>query len=459
MKNLTFLFVILFVQSKAQCWQAISVGSQHCLGIKTDGTLWAWGSNARGELGDISLSDQSAPLQVGTDSDWRTILAGHNHSIALKSDRTRWGCGFNANGQLGDGTFDDIQHIAQIDTLADWISIYGHTRAICFSVKPDGSLWTWGYNGTGLAGTGNQNDNPSPVQVGTDYDWQMACSGVYHSLAVKTNGTLWAAGAASQGAFGNGGTTSSSTFIQISSDTTWHLASAGNAYSAAIRTDGTLWTWGWNNKGQLGVGNMPSSLVPVQVGNSTWKNISCGEDHTLGVKNDGTLWAWGNNDVGQLGDGTFINRNTPVQIGIAADWIFAATGGEFTHPGFSLAIKTDGTVWTWGDNSHGQLGDGTTVNKNIPVPLISSGCSAVDIKNFPAMDFISVFPNPVKDVLCLKNESKKKIEKISIIDLAERILMQIDFAETVYTEGLSPGMYLLKYRCSGNDHQLKFIKE
>ena len=220
--------------------------------------------------------------------------------------------------------------------------------ACTVAIKTDGTLWVWGVFWSLW--------HNIPALIGLDIDWTSVSTGYSHTLAIKTDGTLWAWG-------GN-------TFTQIEPDTIWTSVSIGYWHALAIKADGSLWAWGENRNGQLGDGTTINRNTPTQIeSGAIWTFVSAGIWHTLAIKADGTLWAWGNNDFGQLGDGTTINRDTPTQIEFGTTWtsVFASF---ISH---TVAIKTDGTLWAWGNNGNGQLGDGTDGNKNhryIPVQII-----------------------------------------------------------------------------------------
>ena len=167
------------------------------------------------------------------------------------------------------------------------------------------------------------------------------------------------------GELGDSSYTSRNTPEQIGSATNWSAISAGGANTIALKTDGTLWAWGDNTYGELGDGTNTTRNTPVQIGTSTnWAFINAA-NFTVGIKSDGTLWAWGYNSNGELGDGTHTNKNAPEQIGSATNWKNVSVNGN-NYGGFNIAIKTDGTLWVWGYNGQGELGDGSYTNKNAP---------------------------------------------------------------------------------------------
>jgi alpha-tubulin suppressor-like RCC1 family protein len=232
----------------------------------------------------------------------------------------------------------------------------------------------WGDNAFGQLGDGTATQRNTPTQLSGFSGVQTIAGGFYHSLALKSDGTLWAWGRNNYGQLGTGTTTDSNTPVKVSevSGLSGVQAIDGGFYhSLALKSDGTLWAWGYNKYSQLGAGTTTDSSTPVKViGLSDVKAISSGGHHGLALKNDDTLWAWGKNEFGALGDGTTTNSSTPVQVkgpngeGFLSD-VQASAGGQL----YSLALKKDGTVWAWGRNNWGQLGDGTTTQRNTPVQV------------------------------------------------------------------------------------------
>lgn len=230
-------------------------------------------------------------------------------------------------------------------------------------------LYMWGNNGSGQLGTGNISARNSPVQVGIFTNWVQISPG---TVAVKSDGTLWSWGGNSDGQLGLGDTINRSSPVQVGSDTNWAKAYTTGTTAAAIRTTGTLWMWGRNFRGQLGLGDNSDRSSPTQVGAQTdWAKVAIapsisGEIHTLAVKTTGTLWSWGANDFGQLGQGNVTLRSSPVQIGAQTDWATPAAVREV-----SFAIKTTGTLWSWGNNYYGGLGtnQATSVKRSSPAQV------------------------------------------------------------------------------------------
>ena len=233
-------------------------------------------------------------------------------------------------------------------------------------------LYSWGYNVSGQLGLGDNVGRSSPVQVGGLTVWLESTSGYGHTLAIKSDGSLWAWGKNYNGQLGLGNVTYYSSPVQVGALTTWSKIGSGpgggSDFSLAIKSNGTLWSWGANDSGQLGLGDSGSYYgrsSPVQVGAlTTWANIFCGSNFSLAIKSNGSLWAWGNNYHGQLGLGDYAGRSSPVQVGALTTWANISCGSNF-----SLAIKSNGSLWAWGNNGYGQLGLGNVTYYSSPVQV------------------------------------------------------------------------------------------
>ena len=341
--------------------------------------LWSWGVNDVGQLGLGNVTSRSSPVQVGALTDWSSISGGKTtSSTAIKTDGTLWAWGLNTSGQLGLGNQVSRSSPVQVGALTDWSKISAGS-ACTIAIKTDGTLWSiGGSNSLGQLGQGDQIARSSPVQIGALTTWSTIYS-ASHSLAVKTDGTLWAWGANSRGQCGQGDTTNTKfSPVQIGAGTSWSSATAGNGFSLAVKTDGTLWAWGVNASGQLGQGDVVNRSSPVQVGALTsWssKMTASGTGivfgHVLAIKTDGTLWAWGHNGSGTLGQGDVVNRSSPVQVGALTTWNQCSCKVLHSY-GFAIsaAIKTDGTLWTWGRGDQGgALGLGDQVSRSSPVQV------------------------------------------------------------------------------------------
>ena len=345
--------------------------------------LWTTGYNAYGALGQNDVLNKSSPVQIpGTT--WENLGqfqgTGYGGGMAIKSDGTLWTWGTQGTyGALGLNSRDPgTQYSSPTQVPGTWstASIQADNG---MGVKSDGTLWTWGRNNVcGELADGTTIDRSSPVQVGTDTTWsktfgQQAIAGGPFA-AMKTDGSLWSWGAGNHGSPGQNNRTQYNSPVQVGTDTTWSTIGGGYDMMASIKTDGTLWVWGGNYNGQLGLnqsaGPSPATLElssPTQVPGTTWLAISNLERHCIATKTDGTLWSWGYNPSGQLGQNDTVQYSSPTQIP-GTTWNSAH--GEMTGPGTkSAAIKTDGTLWAWGNNTNGQLGQNNEVKYSSPVQV------------------------------------------------------------------------------------------
>jgi len=350
--------------------------------LRFDYELYTWGANGSGQLGHNNTISLSSPVQVGALVDWQTVISGSDHRLAIKTDGSLWAWGENNNGQLGINTVVDVSSPVQIGALTNWLSVSAGV-SISFAIKTDGSLWSWGKANGGILGNNTTIDLSSPVQVGASTDWySISLRGENCFGAIKTDGSLWTWGVASYGGLGSNNTTNQSSPVQVGALTTWASVSSANHFMLATKTDGTLWAWGKNSRGELGQNDRVYRSSPVQIGALTnWASVSAGSETAGAVKTDGTLWGWGSNSDGNLGDGTKYNyRSSPVQIGALTTWSQVSTtvSGGFRA---TIGLKTDGTIWTWGNNASGCLG--TSAGSVIVVSPVQVGAST----NWGAVSF------------------------------------------------------------------------
>jgi alpha-tubulin suppressor-like RCC1 family protein len=456
MKKATTLFLLLLItQVKAQCWRSVyAEASPNTFAIRADGTLWAWGANSQGQLGIGTLTeiDQLTPLKIGTATDWKELAVG-SHVLALKTDGTLWAWGNNNAGQLGDGTTTARYSPVQIGTATNWKTIasgIGHSLAI----KTNGTLWAWGNNQRGQLGDGTNSNKSIPVQIGLSSDWKTITAGESFSLAIKTDGTLWSWGKNSGGQLGN------ATFIdqnipdQVGIQSTWEKVSAGGFHVFATRSTGSLWSWGEDFCGSLGNGFNSSINIPFQYEQAlNWQNVSAGFGHSLALRNTGVLWGCGWNFEGQVGNATNSCQETLVRIGLDVNnWqsVSAARNGQH-----SAGIRTDGTLWTWGANFVGQLGDGTYDSRNVPVQI---GCSGLSIEKSNA-DTFSIVPNPAEKYLDILSTNNLIIKSIVIVDqTGKRVLEVNQNISRLDISMLQSGVYFIKINTTEKTYQKKFIK-
>jgi alpha-tubulin suppressor-like RCC1 family protein len=353
------------------CIVGLAVGYHHACALKGDGTLWCWGANTSGQLGDGTGVTRPSPVQItALGTSVVEVTAEGLHTCARKSDGTLWCWGYNTHGQVGDGTGDGTTpnpkpapvQVTALGTSVVAVEAAGlHTCAR----KGDGTLWCWGYNGFGQVGDGTlATPKPLPVQVTALGTSAVEMAGGYgHTCARKGDGTLWCWGDNSAGEVGNGTTTTRELSpVQVTAlGTTVVQVTAGDATVCARKRDGTLWCWGYNEDGRVGDGTTatpkPSPVQVASLGTSV-VDAAASATHSCAVKGDGTLWCWGANTYGQVGDGTLATpRPSPVQVtSLGTDVAEVGAGSRHT-----CARKRDGrTIWCWGETSLGQVGDGAT---------------------------------------------------------------------------------------------------
>ena len=340
---------------------------------------WSWGVNGLYNLGDGTTTGRSSPVQVlGGGTNWTILSNGRYHTAGIKSDGTLWTWGYDDSyGQLGLNTINTGRS-TPVQTIAagtNWKQVdCGNRHTV--AIKTDGTLWSWGRNDQGQLGDSTTTNKSSPVQI-TGTTWKQAAAGQDSSAAIKTDGTLWCWGRndGTQTHLGDNTTVTKSSPVQTAAaGTNWRQVSIGRRNTAAIKTDGTLWVWGDNQYGQLGrnfADGFNGASTPVQtiVGGTNWKNVQVGIASLSAIKTDGTLWTWGQNTLGQLGDGTSSHQYSPIQLA-GTNWKQVDRGLYYSV----AAIKTDGTLWTWGYNSSfGQLGDNTLTDRSSPVQIYGAG--------------------------------------------------------------------------------------
>ena len=340
------------------------------------GNLWALGGNDSGQLGDNTTASKSSPIQtIAWGANWKQVAGGYRATATIKTDGTLWTWGNNSNGQSGDNTTTNRSSPVQTVTFGtNWKQVSnGYNSRVVAAIKTDGTLWCWGINTNGMLGDNTTASKSSPIQtIAFGTNWKDASYGYQHCAAIKTDGTLWCWGNNSQGQLGDNTTTNRSSPVQtVTFGTNWKQVYSGYHQTAAIKTDGTLWTWGWSSGGFLGDNTAVSKSSPVQTVayGTNWKQVAVGQSFAMAIKTDGTLWTWGYNFYGQLGDNTAVSKSSPVQtITGGTNWKSVACGRANT-----AAIKTDGTLWCWSRNSYGQIGDNTLITRSSPVQTVLYG--------------------------------------------------------------------------------------
>lgn len=335
-------------------WSMVSAGTNHSLGIKSDGTLWAWGYGGAGQLGVLE------------DARWTKVSSGVSFTLAIRSDNTLWAWGDNSSGQLGDGTTISRSVPVQIGT-STWSSVAAGS-GFSLAIKSNGQLFAWGYGyGKGL-GINALVYHSSPVQVTSPVSsWTQVTAG-NAGFAITTLGKLFVAGPGSNGVLGDGTTVNKSIFTAIGTSS-WSQISTRENTAAGILVGGNLYTWGFGTQGQLGSNSTATRSSPALVtatGTGSWNQIACGASHMAGIQSNGTLWTWGYNLQYQLGSGVTASKSAPFQVGTGYSFNMVAAGLSSSY-----ATSTDGWLWTWGGNGSGQLAEGDTNTNTVPTQVAS----------------------------------------------------------------------------------------
>jgi len=363
-----------------------------------DGNLWTWGSGADGQLGNNDTTNRSTPVTTfAGGTNWKQVScggAGNSYTAAIKTDGTLWTWGRGVFGQLG--TNDITDRSTPVTTFAggtNWKQVScdgGHMSAI----KTDGTLWTWGAGANGRLGNNATTDRSTPVTTfagGTNWK-QVSCGGA-DTAAIKTDGTLWTWGNGAAGTLGTNDTANRNTPVTtFAGGTNWKQVSSGGNI-AAIKTDGTLWTWGAGANGRLGNNATTDRSTPVTTfaGGTNWKQVSSGTAHMSAIKTDGTLWTWGRGLEGQLGTNDKTQRNTPITtFAGGTNWKQVGSGNFHT-----AAIKTDGTLWTWGAGANGRLGTNDTTDRSTPVTTFAGGTNWKQVSSSDIHTSATTYEDPI----------------------------------------------------------------
>ena len=414
-------------------WVA-TTGYAHSYAMRADGTLWSWGAGWSGALGHGNTTDYHTPVQVTgvpsgvfvnagasaiahvashtaarapTTSSLPNIFAEMSVELTAPAPDSQHALGSTI--ALEATVTGPINIVTQVEYFVDGVSVgtattgtagvytfdwtaeagfhtvsmvvtdaTGVTRptdeieigvpddlTTAFTNTPR-QTYTWGWGSTNQLGHGSTGNQLSPLQLGTDDDWMWVSPGQSHGLGLKTDGTLWSWGEGDYGRLGHGDTVDKPTPTQVGDSQDWMVIDAGQVHSVALQSDGTLWSWGENTNSRLGYGTASINyLEPGQVGTATdWAWVSAGNQHNVALKTDGTLWSWGEGSKGRLGHGSNTDYAVPTQIGADTDWAWASVGQEH-----NAALKTDGTLWTWGEGNQGRLGHGNNTDKNIPTQV------------------------------------------------------------------------------------------
>ncbi len=436
-----FLGFILMLSPRAKA-QHISCGDLHSLFLCDNNTPMACGWNVDGELGDGDTITKFSPAQVSVLIGVKAVAAAFIHSLFLKNDGTVWGCGNNDNGQLSTAFSYGAPFPIQLNAFAGVTAIatgYNHSLFL----KNDSTVWACGYNGDGELGDGTKGGwKTIPERVGNLTGIVSVAVGYDHSLFVKSDGTVWACGSNIGGQLGDGSFTERDSPVQVSSLTGIKTVAAGGYCSFFIKNNGDVWACG-EDGARLGIGPVAGTTTPVHVNSLNGiKAIATGltffGGHTLFLKNDGTVWACGSNLYGQLGDGTTTDQFYPVQDSSLTGISEVATGDYH-----SLFFKSDdGSVWACGRNDFGQLGDGTTTQRNTPVQ-VTGLCINSSVEKKIILNSVSVYPNPSNNAITFT--SSLDANSIEIADITGRLVGTYSIFDknlNIQTSTFNQGMYM-----------------
>jgi alpha-tubulin suppressor-like RCC1 family protein len=347
----------------------VAAGQAHTIATMSDGRVWTWGRNHRGQLGNGSTVTNAMPSALASPSALVAAAAGQHHSVILHSNATVFTAGWNGLGQLGNNTtadntsFGTVPGLSGVRAIAGGSAIDGLPHSVTMALKQDGTVWMWG---TSRFGTGNGTTNGTvvPVAVGGLTGIRQIAAGENHMLALKENGRVWSWGGNAAGQLGDGTTTNRLVPIEVPGLSNVVAIRAGSYHSLAVTVEGRVMAWGANTNGQLGDNTFQNRSAPQQVLNLTdVSDIAAGAAHSLALQRSGLVWTWGANGSGQLGNGATSAGRPTVDVAVGVSNVFTIAAGE-KH---SLAITFEGTLFGWGANTSGQLGDGTTTDRLFPV--------------------------------------------------------------------------------------------
>ncbi|WP_027644335.1 RCC1 domain-containing protein [Salinispora oceanensis] len=381
-------------------------------------TALSWGDNDSGQLGDGTTADSSMPVAVSLPAGVTVtaVAAGAAHNLAVTSAGTVLAWGGNSSGQLGDGTTTNRSTPVAV-SLPSGVTVTAVAAGAAFSLAltSAGTILAWGDNTIGQLGDGTTIDSPTPVVVSlpTGVTATAVAAGATHSLAVTSAGTVLAWGANAVGQLGDGTTTPSRTPVNVSlpSGVTVTTVAGGDAHSLALTSAADVLAWGSNSSGQLGDGTTSNRSTPVAVG-TTATAVAAGIAFSLALTSAGDVLAWGSNSSGQLGDGTTTNRSTPVAVSLPGGTTATALAGGDAH---GLAVTSGGATIAWGDNSFGQLGDGTSTDRATPVPVsLPAGATVTTVAAGAAHSVALVAPSTSRVMLRVTPSSPEAGQDVTL---------------------------------------------
>lgn len=444
-KNIFILILYLLTKvSFSQCIQSAATGAGHSGYIDNNGTLWMWGRNLNGQLGNGTTTNSNIPIQIGNTEEWKILGSfSYNHTYAIKKDGTLWQWGTRLNPY---GTESDVDaHIpTQIGTAIDWKFVSASPDHV-MAIKTDGTLWGFGVNYYGQIGNNSYIKVDEPIQIGSDHDWNTVAAGGSFTAAIKTNGTLWAWGGNPYYMTIN----KQKTPIQIGVDNDWGQIDGGNNFLVALKTNGTLWEWGMK-----GYGNQISPdvvyLWPTQTNtDSDWKLIDAAMYKFYAIKDNGRLYHWGSGDAeSEIND---YNPLLPTPFSTDTDWETPYAGA--TH---GMALKKDGSLWTWGTNAMGDLGNGAFETSYIPILI--KDCASLPTEPQECKCECLFIKNPVHEFATIFTDTETIVNDVTIYDISGKSIFLKVENNQIYVGNLQDGIYIAEIKCNGRSYFKKFIK-
>lgn len=357
------VLMLCFVPASAVSSKVIAIDARNylSLALKNDGTVMAWGTMTSFFPNSSWFFQSATPAAVNI-TNISAISSGGANVLFLKNDGTVWAWGDNGYGQHGIGTNEFIPYPMQVKGLNDIIAI-STSGYHCLALRRDGTVWAWGWNMDGQLGIGTTNLGKStPVQVPGLSNVKKISTGDQCSMAIDENGRLWVWGSNDKGKLGDDTNFTRLSPVQVPIDNVMDVDAGEYAHVLALKSDGTVWAWGWNQEYELGfvsgrsVNDVRECHTPVQVhGVSDVVAVSTTDSNSVALKSDGTVWIWGNGQEGRFGNGALYSDDsaTPLQVPGLKNIIAIAAGSCHI-----MALSNDGSVYAWGDNSRGQIGNG-----------------------------------------------------------------------------------------------------
>ncbi|MCK5833300.1 T9SS type A sorting domain-containing protein [bacterium] len=473
--NLKFLFLTLFIYVSPAFSNitGISAGNNHTLMLIDDGSVYSWGSNEYGQLGDSLISERHSPNRVRNITDTGYLMdiidvsAGVNYSLALMSDGHVLAFGKNDKGQLGNGTSSDARFPCYVLDSTGYpiedIEKISAGSSHSLALDSWGILWAWGTNNEGQLGRGLADSDAHtlayPVLISSSVIFNGVdemVAGASFNLAMRFDEMLWSWGSGVDGQLGNDTTlsryfplpvfdsTGTDTLKNISAfSATQHGIFGITGHSLALDSYGKLWGWGRNFNGQLADASIISKRLPTRVLNGSGFGFllgvtafESGLEHSIALLDDGSVWAWGNNFYGSIGNNSTCDEHLPVRvhgkdnIGYLFDAVKIETGS-----GHNFVVLSDSRLLAWGRNGYGQLGDGTTIQHNFPVEIISIPVTVNEKSYRPAQISVCAYPNPFNSSLRVSIEAPIRAIRelpfnIEVFDISGRSVVDLTKNET-----------------------------